>query len=99
MMSMQAQPDVSASSEKFSEESLLKRIAAAHLSELMAIWTAHLSDEWAGSPALYRHLTKRLLGQGEPLLAYDVVAEGLKCWPLDVALRQLQGHALSRSGA
>jgi hypothetical protein len=33
------------------------------------------------------------------LLAYDVIHEGLSTWPTDIRLRQLQGLALSRSGA
>jgi len=36
--------------------------------------------------------------QGEPLLAYEVVSEGLKDSPQDVRLRQLQGLAPARSG-
>ena len=36
---------------------------------------------------------------GEPLLAYDVVAEGLKVWPRETRLRQLMALALLRSGA
>jgi class 3 adenylate cyclase len=42
---------------------------------------------------------EKFLGQGEPLLAYDLVSEGLTKWPQDVRLRQLQGLALARSGA
>ena len=37
--------------------------------------------------------------QGEPLLAFDVVREGLSIFPADVRLRQLQGLALARGGA
>ncbi|HEY4285383.1 MAG TPA: TRAFs-binding domain-containing protein, partial [Chthoniobacterales bacterium] len=81
-----------------SDEQLLKRIAAANLGELMAIWASR-SGNWTSSPDVYQQLTKRILGHGEPLLAYDVVAEGLKLWPSDVRLRQLQGLALARSGA
>ncbi|MCA1567392.1 MAG: adenylate/guanylate cyclase domain-containing protein [Acidobacteria bacterium] len=33
------------------------------------------------------------------LLAYDVFSEGLKPWPGDLRLRQLQAHALTRLGA
>jgi len=36
---------------------------------------------------------------GEPLLAYDIVAEGLKLWPEETRLRQLMALALLRSGA
>jgi hypothetical protein len=46
-----------------------------------------------------RSRAEKLLGQGEPLLAYDLVSEGLTKWPQDVRLRQLQGLALARSGA
>jgi class 3 adenylate cyclase len=81
------------------EDVLLKRIASANFTDLMAIWAARATEEWRGTLEVYRSLTKRILGQGEPLLAYDVVADGLLRWPNDVVLRQLQGLALSRSGA
>src|SRR5438477_1141133 len=80
-------------------QAFLEQIATANLSELMAMWAARDCEIWHQSPELYRQLTKKILGQGEPLLAYDVVAEGLSFWPTDIALRQLQGLALSRSGA
>jgi class 3 adenylate cyclase len=38
------------------------------------------------------------LRQGEPLLAYNAVQEGLRVWPGNIRLRQLQGLALARSG-
>src|ERR1700736_4935981 len=78
---------------------LLQRIGAADLSDLMAIWNRHENAEWAGSPEVCRALAKGILGQGEPLLACDVVAQGLTIWPSDVRLRQVQGIALSRTGA
>jgi len=42
---------------------------------------------------------ERFLAQGEPLLAYDAVSEGLTDLPNNIRLRQLQGLALARSGA
>src|ERR1700759_4740530 len=78
---------------------LLERISKADLGELMAIWAGRAVDQWPPEPEVYRLLTKRILGQGEPLLAYDVAVEALSLWPADVKLRQLQGLALSRSGA
>src|SRR5207302_6458652 len=42
---------------------------------------------------------EKFLDQDEPLLAYDVISEGLTKWPDHVRLRQLQGLALARSGA
>ncbi len=65
----------------------------------MSIWRSRAPEEGAGSPALFRCLGERILAQGEPLLAYDVITAGLTTWPKDVRLRQLQGLALARSGA
>jgi len=42
---------------------------------------------------------ERLLGMGEPLLAYNAVQGALAERPNDVRLRQLKGLALARSGA
>jgi class 3 adenylate cyclase len=38
------------------------------------------------------------LRQGEPLLAYNAVQEGLRIWPGNLRLLQLQGLAVARSG-
>src|SRR5437016_14407389 len=78
---------------------VLQSISSASLGELMSIWRARAHEEGSGSPAVFRCLGERVLAQGEPLLAYDVVSAGLGIWPKDVRLRQLQGLALSRSGA
>jgi class 3 adenylate cyclase len=78
---------------------LLERAASADLSELMSIWRAREAEEWPQRPEIYRALGERILAQGEPLLAYDVIHEGLTKFPADVRLRQLQGLALARSGA
>ena len=66
---------------------------------LLGVWQGRTVEQWAGDPQLYRALGSRLLGAGEPLLAYDVTSEGLEHAPGDVRLRQLQGLALARSGA
>ena len=42
---------------------------------------------------------EQFLRVGEPLLAYNTVALGLRLWPEDLRLRQLMGIALARSGA
>ena len=77
----------------------LRTSAPVDLAGLMAIWRSRDLEEWSSSPRIYRLLGERILKQGEPLLAYDVVSEGLKNYPTDVRLRQLQGLALARSGA
>jgi class 3 adenylate cyclase len=80
-------------------ENLLERAQSASLAELMSIWRSRVHEEGSGSPAVFRCLGERILAQGEPLLAYDVVTAGLAMWPSDVRLLQLQGLALARSGA
>jgi len=47
----------------------------------------------------YQKFGSNILGRGEPLLAYDIVVEGLRHWPEDVRLRQLKALSLLRSGA
>ncbi len=51
------------------------------------------------TPKVYRALGESILQLGEPLMAYDVLAEGLKHWPSDLRLRQLLALALARSGS
>jgi class 3 adenylate cyclase len=80
-------------------DKVLRSISSAPLAELISIWRARAHEEGSGSSAVFRCLGERVLAQGEPLLAYDVVSAGLEIWPKDVRLRQLQGLALSRSGA
>jgi class 3 adenylate cyclase len=65
----------------------------------MMIWRSRDLQQWSSSPEIYRLVGEKILDQGEPLLAYDVVSEGLKNRQEDVRLRQLQGLALARSGA
>jgi class 3 adenylate cyclase len=65
----------------------------------MTMWRLRDPQQWSSSPEIYRLVGEKILKQGEPLLAYDVVSEGLKNSPKDVRLRQLQGLALARSGA
>ncbi len=50
-------------------------------------------------PDIYRVLGESILNWGEPLMAYDILAEGLRNWPNDVRLQQLTALALARSGA
>ena len=49
-------------------------------------------------PDIYRALGDYILQLGEPLIAYDVLVEGLQRWPDDVRLQQLLALALARSG-
>ena len=69
------------------------------LEALVALWQTRNPAAWAEHLELYQTLGRRLVKLGEPLIAYDVLAEGLKHWPQDVLLRQQQALALARSGA
>lgn len=50
-------------------------------------------------PDIYRILGESILNLGEPLMAYDILAEGLRNCPNDVRLQQQTALALARSGA
>jgi class 3 adenylate cyclase len=69
------------------------------LQELLGMWRILGTEPYAGAPKEYALLGNRILKAGEPLLAYDVITDGLKHRPRDLRLRQLQGLALARSGA
>ena len=71
----------------------------ASLASLLTLWRARKLERWSRAPDVYRSLARKILELGEPLLAYDVVAEALGYWPTDVRIRQLHALALSRSGA
>jgi class 3 adenylate cyclase len=78
---------------------LIRGCSQQALPVLQGLWRAHDPESWSVNPEPYRLLGERLLKLGEPLMAYDVVAEGIKSSPQDVRLRQLLALALARSGA
>ncbi len=53
----------------------------------------------ARTPEIYQVLGDAILQIGEPLMAYDVLAEGLKYWPTNLRLQQQLALSLARSGA
>lgn len=89
----------SAKGPSVAETATVALIDAVNLPSAIALWQSHDPEEWANTPELYRRLGRRVLKLGEPLLAYDVLTEGLKANPADVELRQLVALALARSGA
>lgn len=84
---------------KAAETATLALIDAVNLPSAIALWLAHDPEEWAQTPEIYRRLGRRVLKLGEPLLAYDILTEGLKNQPADVELRQQVALSLARSGA
>lgn len=81
---------------------VLKRIKTSEsfdLESVLMMWKSISSVGLVSSPKIYEMLGNRILKVGEPLVAYDIISEGLKHWPRNVRLRQLLGLALARSGA
>jgi class 3 adenylate cyclase/tetratricopeptide (TPR) repeat protein len=72
----------------------------ADFATLLALWQTPRENRsgWARDPDVYRRFGERMLRLGEPLLAYDLIDEGLALFPGDPRLRQLQALALARSG-
>lgn len=66
--------------------------------EALAIWRVR-DERWQRSASLHRILAETVIRLGEPLLAYDIVREGLLWRPDDLQLRGLLGLALAKSGA
>ena len=66
---------------------------------LQRLWRERDPGSWLHAPQNYKLLARRSLQIGEPLLAYDVAAEGVQTFPQNVELRQLLALALARSGA
>jgi len=58
-------------------DNIVRSISSASLIELMSIWRARETKQWSQSPDRYRLIAEKMLQQGEPLLAFDVVTEGL----------------------
>lgn len=68
------------------------------LTSLLA-WRRELLNSTTRTPDLYCVLGDKLLKLGEPLMAYDLLNEGLAQWPEHLRLQQLLALSLARSGA
>lgn len=85
------------------EAALRERIilAGRDLATLLVLW--HQRHEpglgWVESPQIHALLSRAFIEVGAPLLGLEVAVEGLEISARDVALRQLQGLALARSGS
>jgi len=76
----------------------LRQLDSLDLTSLVALWSARRPGDQE-RPEVYAKLGARLLQLGEPMLASDVLGEGLMRAAGDVRLRQLQALALARVGA
>lgn len=64
-------------------------VSSVGIVELLALWRSRVAELWNQDNSLYVLTGERLLRLGEPLMAYDVLREGLEVWPSDIRLRQL----------
>ena len=78
---------------------LLSQPETRNLAFLQQVWRARNIQIWSSSPDVFKVFGQSILRVGEPLFAYDVLAEGTTCFPDDIQLRQLLALALARSGA
>ncbi|WP_086768740.1 TRAFs-binding domain-containing protein [Nostoc sp. 106C] len=76
----------------------LQESSELNLSSLLAIQRETIKIR-PHSPDIYIVLGETILQLGEPLMAYDVITEGLKHWENNIRLKQLLALALARSGA
>ncbi|BAY10613.1 TRAFs-binding domain-containing protein [Calothrix sp. NIES-2098] len=76
----------------------LQESSELNLSSLLAIGRETIKIK-LHSPDIYIALGETILQLGEPLMAYDVITEGLKNWQNNLRLKQLLALALARSGA
>jgi class 3 adenylate cyclase len=72
----------------------LKTVAAA-----FGLWASRAANPWVEAPDGHVRLAEKFLSLGSPLPAYDVATDGLKTWPDNVRLKQLQSLALIRVSA
>src|SRR4051794_25900276 len=66
------------------------------LALLQRYHTAELSPLWQHDPRLYRAFGQRLIGLGQPTMAFELVREGLLHQPADADLLYLRALALAR---
>ncbi|HLE10576.1 MAG: hypothetical protein A2504_14070 [Bdellovibrionales bacterium RIFOXYD12_FULL_39_22] len=66
------------------------------LDQLTLLWNGHDPEYWSKTVKLYHLFAERVLSFASPLLSYDIVSEGIKFFPQDAKLRQLQALTLAR---
>ncbi|HEY9609473.1 MAG TPA: TRAFs-binding domain-containing protein [Allocoleopsis sp.] len=76
----------------------LKSSSELNLSSLLALKRETIKLQ-PRTPEIYQVIGDAILQLGEPLMAYDVLTEGLKHWSNNLRLQQLLALSLARSGA
>ena len=67
--------------------------------DLLMIWRAHDEELWAAEPTLYLALARRFMGNGDGLLAHEVLIEARERGVADPVLEHQYGLVLARIGA
>ena len=80
-------------------QALFSNLSRADLHLTLGLWQTLRSLGGEVAVSVYHNFGQHLLRLGEPLLAYDVLSEGLLAWPQDTRLRQLLALALLRAHA
>ncbi len=70
-----------------------------NVASLLAFWRGRDKSQRTANVEDVCLLAERVLKAGQPLVAYDVLQEGLRQWPGNVRGRQLLALALMRAGA
>ncbi|MCO4792798.1 MAG: DUF4071 domain-containing protein [Bacteriovoracaceae bacterium] len=71
----------------------------ADLEQLLHIWHGHDVESWRHNEQLYITLSERVLKFAEPLLAFDIIQEGIEAFGNNVRLKELKGLTLARLGS
>ena len=75
------------------------RSPALTVSQLRRLWEQRVPMIWFSHVQIYRRAVGRALQLSEAFMAFDMAAEGLRTFPDDLRLTQLQALALDRTGA
>jgi class 3 adenylate cyclase len=68
------------------------------LEQILHLWHAHDPNSWQDNIELYIVFSERVIKLAEPLLAFDVLQEGLEFFPENLRLKELMGLTLARLG-
>jgi class 3 adenylate cyclase/tetratricopeptide (TPR) repeat protein len=81
------------------EDHLLRLLDDSDPTPFHRAWRAERPSGWLGHPDFYLKLGKTLLRRDEPLLAHDILTEGLSVAPKHLQFRQQLALAQARTGA
>ncbi|MBT7611394.1 MAG: DUF4071 domain-containing protein [Bacteriovoracaceae bacterium] len=69
------------------------------LEQILHLWHAHDPNSWQDNVELYITFAERVIKFSEPLLAFDVLQEGIEFFSENLRLKELMGLTLARLGS